>query len=265
MLSTTIDARDLMHLHPAATATKVIEIIGPPGVGKSTMYKALCKRWNAQSNWTFPDQLLASKQPSSQFKFWPEYHLRKLLNKDPKSIPVEFGLRYIQNNKALTNYLWNHLSNVNVYDEDEIGKRFRASHFLFKDFCRYQAIWETTSNKPCIIDEGLLEKSFFVFPDEQLMINLMEEYLPLIPLPHAIIYVNTNQKEVIVDRLLNRTKTIASHVEKDRLALEKDIELWQFLFRVIIDRMKKYNVPVYHLDGLKPIEEKVAILNEIFK
>jgi hypothetical protein len=245
--------------------TKIVEIIGPPGIGKSTMYKSLCKKWTAQSNWIFPDRLLSLTESTKQNKFWPEYQIRKLLNKENKAIPVDFGLRYVDNNKELAQFLWNHLCFSNTYDSSEISQLYRSVYFLFKDFCRYQAIWETNFNKPCIIDEGLLEKSFFVLPDENVMIDLMNAYLPLLPLPHAIIFVNTSNIDVIADRLLNRKKVIASHIGKDRKSLEKDIERWQFLFGIIIRQMEKYNVPVYNIDGLKPIDEKVSMLNEIFK
>jgi hypothetical protein len=265
MISTNTDRKDGDGLLVDSSKTKVIEIIGPPGVGKSTLYKAFCKKWNSQANWIFPEKLLSSNQPLSQFTFWPEYHLRKLLSKDCKTIPVEFGNRYIENHKELSQFLWRHVSDPVVYDDDQIGKRFRASYFLFRDFCRYQAIWEANSNKPCIIDEGLLEKSFFVSTDEQLMISTMNEYLPLVPLPHAIIYVNTRHNDVIADRLINRKKIIASHMGKDKKALEKDIELWQFLFELIIQRMTEYKIPVYSIDGLKPIGEKVSMLHEILK
>jgi hypothetical protein len=253
------------------TGTKIIEIIGPPGVGKSTIYKSVLRKWNSSLNWIGQEQLLSLKRPSlTQFRLWQEYQFRKLLQKKDKVvIPVDFGLRFVDKNKALANFLWNHLSFSKAYNEHEIGKQFRSAYFLFREFSRYQAIWERHSTKPCIIDEGLLVKSFFVMEDEQAMINLMDNYLPILPLPHAIIYIDTPQVEVIADRVINRKKIIASHIGKSKTALLEDLRKWQVLFALVTSRMEYYHVPVFKLDGLAPINDNVAslaaILNNVIK
>jgi len=245
--------------------SNIIEFIGPPGIGKSTIYKSLCKKWNAQANWTHEDRLLLTKKPPvSNTKVWLEYQVKKIIKKNgSNNIQVDYGLRFAERNKALAQFLWDHLSCSNTYGTEEIGKKLRSAYFLFRDFCRYQAIWDINSDKPCLIEEGLLVKSFLILPDEHAMTNLIEEYVPLLVLPRAVFYINTMNIDLIVDRLLTRKKIIASHKGKDRNSLLADIQKWQFLYKLIIKKLEQFKVPVYCIDGLRPVEENVILINDL--
>ncbi|MES2649746.1 MAG: hypothetical protein V4717_22905 [Bacteroidota bacterium] len=245
--------------------TKIIEIIGPPGAGKTTIYKALCKEWNSGCNWIYQEKLLAKNQHSIYSPArWMESKLKSLLNKhNGQTIAVEYGIRFTETNRKTANYLWNYLDK-NVDTEDgSAGQKFRAAYFLFKDYSRYQAIWEKNSAMPCIIDEGLLEKSFFVTNSNDKMKEIMDAYLEIVPLPTTLIYIDIDEPGKIVERLLTRPKTIASHTGKNREELIRNIENWQKLFNIITGKLLEKNIPVYRLDGMLPINQNVQKLKQI--
>ncbi len=238
---------------------KIIEIIGPPGVGKSTLYKALCKTWSLDSNWIYQEALLIPAKPSFlDFRKWLEYYAKMLLDRKlTKSIKTDYGLRFVNNNQALANFYWSHLSDTRTYTSDEIDKRFRSAYILFYDFCRYQAILETFYEKPCLINEGLLQKSFFVLEDEDYLHTLLNTYLSLLPLPQAVIIINTTSNSVIFERLRNRKKIIASHEGKDDSEILKDIEKWQRTLSILIEKTQDSSVKILRIDGEKPIDDNV--------
>lgn len=242
---------------------KIIEVIGPPGVGKSTIYKALCKTWSPNANWIHQHALLVPDSPNFiEFGKWLEHQAKTLFNKKlTKSINTDYGLRFAAKNQALANFYWRHLSDTGTYSSKEIDKRFRSAYFLFHDFCRYQAIIESSCAKPCIINEGLLQKSFFVPENGERLNELIEMYLSLLPLPHAIIFIDAPNAEVIVDRLQRRNKVIASHGGKDAQALLEDIERWQRTLNLIVEKAQKAGVGIIKVDGEKPVNENVLELN----
>ena len=244
---------------------KIVEVIGPPGIGKSTIYNALCKRWRTNASWIYQEALLTPGKPSfSAFSKWLEYQFRKFSGKPKKmSLSIDYGLQFVNNNVELAHFFWNHLSDPHTYKHEEIGNRFRSSYFLFSDFCRYQALLATGTDKTCVIDEGFLQKSFLLQENKQKMIDIVNRYIPLLPLPDALIYINTTNKDVILDRLGGRKKVIASHLGKDKDALLIDIEKWQFLFELITEKMQRYHIPVYNINGERPVEENVFLLNKI--
>jgi adenylate kinase family enzyme len=239
---------------------KIIEIIGPPGVGKTTIYGSLCKKWRPVSNWIYQDALLTPKPKLSEIYKWINYHSRLLLGKKiNKNIPIEYGLRFVDDHKDLANFCWDYLSDV--YKE-EANRRFRAAYFLFADFCRYQAILENSPGKPCILNEGLLQKSFFVDDDTDSILKLLQNYFSLLPMPSIVINVNIDNRNIIVERLKNRNKIIASHMGKDHEALLHDINKWQQFLKVMIDIMSSRGVKIIHVDGERSIEENVSFIKE---
>jgi hypothetical protein len=241
---------------------KIIEIIGPPGVGKSSIYKSLCQDWNAKKNWIYQDALLAPKKPSFvTFTRWLEYKTQVLLGKKlAKALPVENGLRFVGNHEQLGAFCWHHLSNPTFFTDQESGKRFRAAYFLFLDFCRYQAIQDKSYDGPCLIDEGFLQKSFLIHDDQQVMKDLIPQYLSLIPLPYAVIYIDTPDKHIIKERLHNRRKGGHSSVARNEDVLVAETARWQDLLQMVLDTIGE-KVTVYKIDGAKPIRENVAVIN----
>lgn len=247
---------------------KVIEIIGPPGVGKSTIYQSLCKQWDTDSHWVYPEVLLTSKPPLTHLKKWMAYRMRILLHKKlVKSIPVDYGLRFDEDHQALANFCWKHLSDTHFYEDKDANKRFRSAYFLFNSFCLYQAIIEKATAAPCIIEEGLLQKSFFIkdnAENDQQTINLLNQYLQLVPLPYAIIYIDTPDTNEVVKRLRGRGKVIASHLGKDDDALRRDIEKWRYLQNNIVEKMQQLGVTIFRINSTQPVKENVTqILKQV--
>jgi hypothetical protein len=238
---------------------KIIEITGPPGVGKSTIYQSLCRTWKPASPWVYPDVVFTAKPPFRATRKWMMYQLRMLLGKKlTKSIPVDYGLRFASRQHELAQFCWDVLSDTGSDDAQQIAKRFRSAYFLFTTFCRYQAITEKNLSKPCVIEEGLLQKSFFIYDDEQRTLELLEKYISLIPLPYAIVYINTPDIPEIVSRLRGRNKIIASHLHKDDAALERDIQKWQHAFDEMLGRLQRAGVAIIRINARQPVKENIS-------
>ena len=246
--------------------TKIIEMIGPPGVGKTTLYDVLCAKWDPKYNWTFQEALLAPKPNMEDFKGWLVYQCkRKLGIKVHKHISSDFGLRFINDHFELSNFLWSLISKSNIYKEEDLDKRFRSVNNLFSDFCRYQALFETKSSKPCLICEGFLQKSFLTQVDKVEMHELVSRYIKLVPLPSVVIYITTRNTEIIVQRLLTRKKVLANHLGMNPQELLIDILKWYSLFDCILDSLRMNNVEVYTINAASSIKENVDQLQNILE
>jgi len=242
---------------------KIIEIIGPPGIGKSTLYLALRKKWNPKKNWIYEDILLAPDKPKLWNPFqWLEYNFRWYTGKNlNKTLAVDLGMKFIRNNEPLAAFCWKYFTENPHHNSTE--NRFRYSYFLYQDFCGFQAVAEKKSPKPCLIEEGFFQKSFLIHQNFQLMEEILDKYLSLIPLPRAVIGLDSENVELILSRIKERKKVIPSHFNKDEASLEMDIRKWQHLVQLIMDKLEKKKVLVYKIDGSKSVDEKVAIIEPI--
>ena len=245
-------------MSPLNSKNKIIEIIGPPGVGKSTLYKLLCKSWHPDRPWIYQDALLAPEIPNIlNFINWVEYKYRVLKGKKrAKSIPIDYGLRFINNHEKFADLCWNYLGNNSDRINGNLDKRFRSAYFLFTDFCRYQAIEEKLKEKYCLIDEGFLQKSFLV-ESKDLDYTHLEKYISLAPLPYAVIYINVANDSLIQERLKLRNKTIASHLGKNDDELLTDINNWKYTLDLITNKLIETDTLIYKVDGAKPLKENI--------
>jgi len=246
----------------------IIEVIGPPGVGKSTIYQQLCRTWKPGSHWVYPD-VLTPMPGFFSFRKWLVFKLRMMLRKKlTKTIPVDYGMRFAAKEQELAEFCWKLISYIQYYNEQDVNKRFRSAYFLFTTFSMYQAILEHAPDKPCIIDEGFLQKSFFVRDnkvDEPLTNCMLDKYLQLVPLPKAVVYIDLPDNSEIIKRLRNRNKIISAHNGIGDEALQKDIENWRYAQHLILEKIKQAGVSVIRLNGHQPVKENVARIIELLK
>ncbi len=176
---------------------------------------------------------------------------------------MEFGLRFMENHEKFASFCWDHLSGSPFHNTPD--RKFRSAYLLFMDFCRYQAIIEKKHPVPCLIEEGFFQKSFLVFEDQQLMEDILNQYMSYLPLPHAVIAINSEDKALILERIKKRKKVIASHLNKEDEELLSDIDQWRFLIHSILNKLKGRGVKILQLDGSVPLEEKVEATNTFLR
>ncbi len=249
-----------------AEKTQVVEFIGTPGVGKSTLYKKLREINDPLQKWTYLDVILRPTPPVFNFLSWTNYYLRKMFNKNPQtSIQVVKGINYIQQHERLAQFIWDHLSNPNFPANQDLGQRYRSAFYLFRDFCRYQTIYELDHKISCIIDEGLLQKSYLIHNDPNKINSLLDEYLSIVPLPQSIFYVYIDSIPIIVQRIKNRHKTLISHKGQNHNDLYTDIQRWQTLMELIVKKIKNFGVKVFPIDGEQPVSKNINQILDILK
>ena len=238
--------------------TRIIEIVGPPGIGKSTIYNTLSSLWKQQDSWLPQNALLRrSNPPISQFRHWIGHHVTGILSlKKSTAVPVEVGLRFANNHKALSFFFWSYLCG-HATSKKDTGNAFSTAYFLFKDFCRYQAIWDASSPRPCLLDNGFLSKAFLFHQEEEQLKQQLDEYLSLVPLPHAIICLEKEGSETVfhtgADQSVNGQKP---HQAAELMNLDR----YKAVYKMIVEKMEGYNIPLCRVNVRNTNEKNLPIL-----
>lgn len=245
--------------------SNIIELMGPPGVGKSTLYHEVCKKWSPDSNWIYFDMLMASPTPSIRnFSNWLAYRYKKYTGKRLHgTLSLDYGLTFVKEHKELANFCWQ------LFTEDPIRhpieQRYRNIYLLFDHFSGYQAIASRQYSKPCLVEEGLFQKSFLVYDDKQRMAAILDEYCELVPLPKAVVAIYTDDVDLIVKQIKHRKKIIASHQNKDHEGLMNDTKKWLLFTQLVLEKLQSKGVHTICIDGSKSLQEKAIDLQSVLK
>jgi len=181
-----------------------IEFIGVPGVGKSTTYEFLKNKYEKDSKWIPYEELCKRKYNDRKGikEFVISYLIKKIRpNALTKISPDRVILnKAIENNPELIELFWNTISKIENINGEEL--RFYGANYIRAILEKFQRIKEETSDKYCLVDEGLLHNInyFTTSISDPEFYKKVSNVLSLIELPKAVIYFNGD-----INTIVNRT------------------------------------------------------------
>jgi hypothetical protein len=245
---------------------KIIELLGIPGVGKSSIYSALSSSWNKDMNWV-PADLLLPKQKIT-FRSPKDFLLSfsKRIGKDINlSLLKEAGFRFVAQYPEYMNGSWDAIHRKHISREDGPDVRLKEATRLKKSTEYIQYISENESLKYAILDiGGLVQRLDFTWFTSKDIVEDQREIVHLLnfmPLPEGVIYIYVDQK-INVERLLNRGRTLAVHRNLTGKELEEFCKKYQQRWAFVCDKLEEKNVPLLKIRAQIPIPEIKDRINE---
>jgi len=232
---------------------KIIEMLGPSGVGKSSLYTELQNRWSVNDSWAVYHDFMYRRKKRDLVtfalrlkSFWSKVHNSDYFWNDGnlKDSQREFAAAYPEFMSVLMDLIQDHTkSGFNGKD-----KRFLVTFFTLKSIGRLHAIMERTEDKrTCLIDEALLSRVMHInsptFTSEDL-----EMYLDAMPLPDGLIYLNA-PSEIVLNRIRKRDKISTIHEGLSESEILSYTENTQQMMEAVIKFLKKREIPVLELDA----------------
>jgi thymidylate kinase len=234
---------------------KIVELLGPSGVGKSSLYLELQNQWSEDDSWAVYHDLvyrrkgkdlvslilkiksLWSKVSCSDY-FWNDGNLKDSQRQFADSHP-EFM-------SVLMDLIQNH-TKVGFNCED---KRFLVTFFSLKSIGRLQEVLQREDDKrTCLIDEALLSRIMHLNSPSFTESDL-ETYLAAMPLPDGLVYLNA-PVEVVLERVQKRKKLSTIHEGLSETEIQLYTENTQHLMEAVINFLNQKNIPVLQLDARK--------------
>jgi ABC-type oligopeptide transport system ATPase subunit len=234
-----------------------IDIVGPSGVGKTTIYNEVCRNWKKTSSWIHLDKLQLNEIANNSGTWFSKkklkQHIKSLLNA-PRKFNSGLGIRFIEDNQKLVSIIWNLLENNPVKIPYPFDFRIRTAHNVYKDFEKIQFIKEINDPRPCLIVEGLLHKSYLKNELKESG-DTLQQYLSCCPLPIAVFILNTNSPDETVERKKNRSKRNAGETVYEEKDFRESVLSWQQLFMKMEKHLITSGVKVYHINASLPVKE----------
>jgi len=230
---------------------KYIEFVGVPGVGKSTTYEFLKTSYVKTSNWIPYEELCKNKYKYR--KGIKEFLISFLINKiRPNALSKKGHDRIVLNkaikkNPELIELFWQTIFKCENINGEEL--RFYGVNYIRAILEKIQNIKEETSDKYCIVDEGLIHNINYFIPDTSAsQIELqVSKILSLMDLPNAIIYFYGDASTIVKRtiergslRLRDKFLTPEELLKSRRKSIKEK--------SIYIDAVKSRNIPVLSLD-----------------
>jgi len=227
----------------------LVEIIGPTGVGKTTISRNLLQMWDGNGAWISYEKLLNE----CNYSTFP-------LNQTD----ISAGLRFLQ---LFPEYLSQFKALNNGLNNEEswfINRKRELQHF--KVLCDIQLISELYSTQKikfplCIYDEGITFKTFNRVDTDRhhLAVN---QLLHTFPLPGVIVLIDA-PADIIAERAFEREKTAPVHRHKNLNEIHENIIAQKKRFSNLVEILDKAGIIVYKLDSIDTPENSALKISEL--
>ncbi len=243
---------------------KIVEIMGSPGVGKTTIYQQMASEWKKNYKWIpgeflIPkEKLISQKYTTSILNILRFIFLRK--EKYDVAAMDEAGVRFVTLYPEYIDKCWNNINCIYKKNENGSDLRFQKISYLYKLIQKIQILRERGSDQIAIVDEGLIhlitnslckKESEFEEKEE------IEKLLQVMPIPDGFICVETDLEEN-TKRLLQRKKVISMHKSLMQSQLEKVICL-DHKRRVAVNAiLETRNIPLLRINSTDKVATNVS-------
>ena len=241
--------------------SKIIEIIGPPGVGKTTIYKELTRRWVKEYNWAPKSEFMpkVSKSKFGMTDYWI-IQARKMLAKplyDDK-ILLKASYKFLKENPDFVSLCWKLITNNRQRNHLDVDNRFRSAYHLYPVLGTYQYIVDSADPRLCITDELLIHRIILV-TNEKISSNDISLFSRYVPLPYALILLDA-PADVIAQRSMERKRNIIIHENRSIKELIKLAEVDREKLKITTNKLQQKGVKILSIDTTKPISNVLKVL-----
>lgn len=251
---------------------KIVEIVGPSGSGKSSVYKELKARWEYGFDWVTYDHV----------NYSPEAKIGRIINKAQRILKDIIPRKKPDVPKPAVNDEWKFVGSNNDYflgNEHEIfksvlmdlidehckvgyngaDKRFITAYMIMWSMARIDTVKSVKNDdRFCILDqgEGLISRIMHLtspsFDEKALTL-----YLEHVPNPEVLFFLDTDV-DTIIKRVKTRKRSSSLHEGMNDSEILRYTEKTKEFLGKAADFLKNNGVDVYRINSSQTIDQVVT-------
>jgi len=236
-----------------------IELIGVPGVGKSTLYRTLHRyRPRRSPEWTTAREVVsrpAGLSPDAGFA-WTRM-IRRVAGRPQADVMVRGGVSFIESNPDLTKWLWEMVTRCRVEAGAPPSLRsspFDAAYDLMWALRRVGVVSTTADPGICVLEEGLIHRVLTgMCPSAQMSEEDIETFIRLLPSPLAVVrlmYPDSKALAIRIERRRGVPEFLRGLTMEDIEAWLVSVQRWE---DVVVKQLILDGVPTLNLDASEPL------------
>ncbi|KEO74998.1 hypothetical protein [Anditalea andensis] len=242
--------------------SRYIELVGVPGVGKTSTYKYLKNLQTDNDKWSMLEDLFKKPLPA---KVGLKEQLKNFL-KGMIGLPTTPKIKIAHESKVLDDFMAQNETLIEIFwditmtkNQDIYGKdlRFHAVYYMMSIFQNLQAI-KTNDSKNCfVLDEGLvLNLNYFTDESKQEPLqSQVSHVLDNIYLPSGLVLFE-GDIDTIIERTMTRGKLKPRDENLSEEMIRKSREETAIEKRMFVEAVEARNIPVLRLNANESIASK---------
>lgn len=258
---------------------KIVELLGPSGIGKSALYHELRKRWTPDEKWVTFDDLFATP------KSFPGTYIRTIYRPLKKAWQEPYDYT-----RSLRNYnIWDQLDGYsNPFLFGEYGSFFQKMMDLVEQHSKvgysgedkrfqtfFMIMWSVGQLNTVLEMKG--DDRLFLMKDGELLISrimhlnspsfdeqALREYLEVVPKPDALVRLIASPEQ-IVKRIRQRGRVASLHLGMNDETLYRYTSDTLDLLGKACEILKSEGVPVLEVNAEGPVSANAGRILDFFQ
>jgi hypothetical protein len=243
--------------------SKILEICGSPGSGKTTTYNALQSLWKKDFNWSPTEYPRKNINYKNLIKIISS--LRQQIKREKDFVALDqAGERFVAQFPDYMDQFWNSNFFKASPDYKGVDLRFRNINVYWSTLRKIQYLRESKKETLFVACEGLIQRignGWYKNRNLEQHKNETLTLLNLMPLPEAVVYLEVDIKEN-VSRIKTRKKMLPAH----KILSEKELEevthnnhlMWQYICDVLTNK----NIPLLKLNSGNDVYQNAKKISE---
>jgi len=237
----------------------VVEIIGPPGVGKSSILNSLRKRQKQNPSWVLDRDLLPRLTMVQRLTRVP----RRWFGVPLPNLLASAGRRFVEQNQQFVCHLWEALNAARPTGNGDLDLRFCIVSMLYSKFAKVQILRESSRNRTVVIDEGLCKQLGFL-ADRRVNDATLQALILDPVMPGCFVWVDA-PGEVIADRVLHRRPVARVHLGLSRAEIVEYSERSRAGWRRFSLLLQEFGKQVHRIDASEDGEINTRIIEDLLE